>query len=47
VITSLGNVLRSRKRYAEAAEVYSKAIEKIGTPGAQPLDHVLLSRQRL
>lgn len=32
VITSLGNVLRSRKRYAEAAEVYSKAIEKIGTP---------------
>lgn len=32
VITSFGNVLRSRKRYAEAAEVYSKAIEKIGTP---------------
>ncbi|CAA9304611.1 MAG: FOG: TPR repeat, partial [uncultured Microvirga sp.] len=32
VITSLGNVLRSRKRYAEAAEVYSKAIEKIGAP---------------
>jgi tetratricopeptide (TPR) repeat protein len=32
VITALGNVLRARKRYAEAAEVYSKAIERIGTP---------------
>lgn len=32
VITALGNVLRSRKRYPEAAEVYSKAIEKIGEP---------------
>ncbi len=32
VITALGNVLRSRKKYAEAAEIYSKAIEKIGTP---------------
>lgn len=32
VITALGNVLRSRKQFAEAAEVYTKAIEKIGTP---------------
>ncbi len=32
VIMALGNVLRSRKRYAEAANIYSKAIEKIGTP---------------
>jgi tetratricopeptide (TPR) repeat protein len=32
VITALGNVLRSRKRYAEAAEVYSKAVERIGEP---------------
>jgi tetratricopeptide (TPR) repeat protein len=31
-IVSLGNVLRSRKRYAEAAEVYTRAVEKIGTP---------------
>jgi tetratricopeptide (TPR) repeat protein len=32
VITALGNVLRSRKRFAEAAEVYTKAVERIGTP---------------
>jgi tetratricopeptide (TPR) repeat protein len=32
VITALGNVLRARKRYAEAAEVYSKAVERIGEP---------------
>jgi tetratricopeptide (TPR) repeat protein len=32
VIMALGNVLRSRKRFAEAADVYSKAIERIGTP---------------
>jgi tetratricopeptide (TPR) repeat protein len=32
VITALGNVLRARKRYAEAAEVYTKAVEKIGEP---------------
>jgi tetratricopeptide (TPR) repeat protein len=31
-IMALGNVLRARKRYAEAADVYSKAIEKIGEP---------------
>jgi tetratricopeptide (TPR) repeat protein len=31
-IIALGNVLRSRKLYAEAAEVYSRAIDKIGTP---------------
>jgi tetratricopeptide (TPR) repeat protein len=31
-IMALGNVLRARKRYAEAAEVYSRAIEKIGEP---------------
>ncbi len=31
-ITALGNVLRSRKRFAEAAEVYSRAIERIATP---------------
>jgi tetratricopeptide (TPR) repeat protein len=32
VVVALGNVLRSRKRFAEAAEVYTKAVEKIGTP---------------
>ena len=32
VIMALGNVLRSRKRFAEAAEIYSKAVEAIGTP---------------
>jgi tetratricopeptide (TPR) repeat protein len=32
VIVALGNVLRARKRYAEAAEVYTKAIERIGEP---------------
>jgi tetratricopeptide (TPR) repeat protein len=32
VITALGNVLRARKRYAEAAEVYTRAVERIGTP---------------
>ena len=29
---ALGNVQRSRKKYPEAAETYSKAIERIGTP---------------
>lgn len=32
VIMALGNVLRSRKRFPEAAEAYSKAIALIGTP---------------
>jgi tetratricopeptide (TPR) repeat protein len=32
VIMALGNVLRSRKRFADAAEVYSKAVDRIGTP---------------
>jgi tetratricopeptide (TPR) repeat protein len=32
VITALGNVLRSRKRYADAAEVYSRAIARIPNP---------------
>jgi tetratricopeptide (TPR) repeat protein len=32
VIMALGNVQRSRKKYAEAAETYSKAIQRIGTP---------------
>ncbi len=32
VVMALGNVLRSRKQFAEAADVYSKAIELIGTP---------------
>ncbi|HEY8564083.1 MAG TPA: tetratricopeptide repeat protein [Beijerinckiaceae bacterium] len=32
VITALGNVLRSRKRFPEAAEVYTKAVERITTP---------------
>ena len=32
VIIALGNVQRSRKQFAEAAETYSKAIELIGTP---------------
>ncbi|KAA2236363.1 tetratricopeptide repeat protein [Salinarimonas soli] len=31
-IIALGNVLRSRKLYAEAADVYTRAIDKIGTP---------------
>jgi tetratricopeptide (TPR) repeat protein len=33
-ITALGNVLRARKRYAEAAETYTRAIDRIGTPDA-------------
>ncbi|MCB5175297.1 tetratricopeptide repeat protein [Microvirga sp. SM9] len=32
VVMALGNVQRSRKQFAEAAETYSKAIELIGTP---------------
>ncbi len=32
VIMALGNVLRSRKEYAKAADVYTKAVERIGTP---------------
>ncbi len=32
VVMALGNVQRSRKKFAEAAETYSKAIELIGTP---------------
>jgi len=32
VIMALGNVQRSRKKFAEAAETYSKAIDKIGQP---------------
>jgi tetratricopeptide (TPR) repeat protein len=32
VLMALGNVQRSRKKYPEAAETYSKAIERIGTP---------------
>jgi tetratricopeptide (TPR) repeat protein len=32
VIMSLGNVLRSRKEFAQAAEVYTRAVERIGTP---------------
>jgi tetratricopeptide (TPR) repeat protein len=32
VIMALGNVLRARKRYGEAAEVYTKAVERIGEP---------------
>ena len=31
-LIALGNVLRSRKRFAEAAETYTKAIDRIGTP---------------
>ncbi|HWK86155.1 MAG TPA: tetratricopeptide repeat protein [Xanthobacteraceae bacterium] len=34
-IVALGNVLRARKQYAQAAEVYTKAIDRIGTPGKQ------------
>lgn len=30
--TSLGNVLRNRKRFAEAAELYTQAIDAVGTP---------------
>jgi tetratricopeptide (TPR) repeat protein len=33
VLMAFGNVLRSRKRFAEAAEIYTKAVERIGTPG--------------
>lgn len=32
-LSALGNVYRSRKLFAEAAETYDKAIAKIGTPG--------------
>ncbi len=32
VIMALGNVLRARKRFAEAADVYTKAVDRIGTP---------------
>jgi len=32
VVMALGNVQRSRKKFAEAAETYTKAIELIGTP---------------
>jgi tetratricopeptide (TPR) repeat protein len=32
VIMALGNVLRARKRFAEAADIYTKAVEKIGAP---------------
>lgn len=32
VLTALGNVLRSRKRFAEAADIYTRAIDRIGTP---------------
>jgi tetratricopeptide (TPR) repeat protein len=32
VVVTLGNLLRSRKRFAEAAETYTKAVEKIGMP---------------
>ncbi|WP_246690408.1 tetratricopeptide repeat protein [Microvirga aerophila] len=32
VVMALGNVQRSRKQFAEAAETYSKAIQLIGTP---------------
>ena len=32
VVMALGNVQRSRKKFAEAAETYSRAIELIGTP---------------
>ncbi len=31
-ITALGNLLRARKFYKESAEIYSRAVEKIGTP---------------
>jgi tetratricopeptide (TPR) repeat protein len=32
VIMAFGNVLRSRKEYARAAEVYTRAVDRIGTP---------------
>ncbi|KLK89811.1 hypothetical protein AA309_29260 [Microvirga vignae] len=32
VVMALGNVQRSRKKFAEAAETYAKAIELVGTP---------------
>jgi tetratricopeptide (TPR) repeat protein len=32
VILALGNVLRSRKEFGHAAEVYTRAVERIGTP---------------
>ena len=34
-IVALGNVLRSRKQWKEAADVYSKAIDRIPEPGRQ------------
>ena len=35
VATALGNVLRARKQYKEAAEIYSKAIDRIDKPARQ------------
>nr|WP_246736382.1 tetratricopeptide repeat protein [Enterovirga sp. DB1703] len=39
VLVALGNVYRSRKQYAQAAEIYGKAIERTppGDPGLWPL----------
>jgi tetratricopeptide (TPR) repeat protein len=34
-IVALGNVMRARKQYAEAAEVYSRAIDKLKNPTRQ------------
>ena len=47
VVMALGNVQRSRKQFAEAAETYSKAIKLIGTARSRPLDPLLLPRHVL
>lgn len=33
-LSALGNVYQSKKKYAEAVEVFDKAVAKIGTPGS-------------
>ena len=47
VIMALGNVLRSRKRFAEAAEVYTQGRRADRHAGPRPLDPVLLPRHLL
>ena len=48
IVTALGNVQRSRKKYEEAAETYSRAIDADRRQaGGELLDDVLLPRHRL
>ena len=47
VVMALGNVQRSRKKFAEAAETYDKAINLHRPARARPLDPLLLPRHVL